>query len=75
MLLAFSIAIGKYVLDVLVLGFEVFPHSDVLRVSGLILQLSEGNSVDGEQLPLLLRNWEGDKRHNNHRPIGIPQAA
>jgi hypothetical protein len=58
MLLALLILVGKYVLEVLVLGFECFPHANLLRVFGLKLQMFEANSVDGEH-HLLLRDWEG----------------
>ena len=55
MLMAFSIFVVKYIVEVLVLGFEGFLPSDVFRVSGLF----EANSADNEQRPLLLQNWEG----------------
>lgn len=59
MLMAFSIFVVKYVMQVLVLGFEGFRRLDMLRVSCLKLQGFEANSVDNEQRPLLFQNWEG----------------
>lgn len=59
MLMAFSIFVVKYVMQVLVLGFEGFCRPDMLRVSCLKLQGFEANSVDNEQRPLLFQNWEG----------------
>ena len=46
MLMAFSIFVIRYVMQVLVLGFEGFRRLDMLTVSCLKLQGFEANSVE-----------------------------